>query len=43
MLTKVNGFAFRSEMLYLCTTEVEKAPVQRVFSTFFVHFLLQNG
>ena len=26
MLTSVNGFVFRFEMLYLCTTEVEIAP-----------------
>ena len=36
MLTSVNGFAFRSEILYLCTTEMEIALEIRVISTFFV-------
>ena len=36
MLTSVNGFAFRFEILYLCTTEVEIALGIRVISTFFV-------
>ena len=36
MLTNVNGFAFRSQILYLCTTEVEIALEIRVISTFFV-------
>ena len=36
MLTNVNEFAFRSEILYLCITEVEIAHEIRVISTFFV-------
>ena len=36
MLTSVNGFAFRTEILYLCTTEVEIAHGIRVISTFFI-------
>ena len=36
MLTNVNGFAFRFEILYLCATEVEIAHEIRVVSTFFV-------
>ena len=36
MLTSVNGFAFRFEILYLCVTEVEIALGIRVISTFFV-------
>ena len=36
MLTSVNEFAFRSEILYLCVTEVEIALEIRVVSTFFV-------
>jgi hypothetical protein len=36
VLTSVNGFAFRSEILYLCTTEVEIALEIRVVSTFFI-------
>ena len=36
VLTSVNGFAFRSEILYLCTTEVEMPLGIRVVSTFFV-------
>ena len=36
VLTSVNGFAFRSEILYLCVTEVEIALEIRVISTFFV-------
>ena len=36
VLTSVNGFAFRSEILYLCITEVEIAYEIRVISTFFV-------
>ena len=36
MLTSVNGFAFRFEILYLCVTEVEIAHEIRVISTFFV-------
>ena len=35
MLTSVNGFAFRFEILYLCVTEVEIAHEIRVVSTFF--------
>ncbi len=37
MLTSVNLFAFRSEILYLCITEVEIALNIWVISTFFVH------
>ena len=36
MLTNVNGFGFRSKILYLCATEVEIAHEIRVISTFFV-------
>ena len=36
VLTSVNGFAFRFEILYLCITEVEIAHEIRVISTFFV-------
>ena len=36
VLTSVNGFAFRLEILYLCVTEVEIAHEIRVISTFFV-------
>ena len=36
MLTSVNLFAFSSEILYLCITEVEIAHEIRVISTFFV-------
>ena len=36
MLTSVNEFAFRSEILYLCVTEVEIVLEIRVVSTFFV-------
>ena len=36
MLTNVNGFAFRFEILYLCVTEVEIAHEIRVVSTFFI-------
>ena len=36
MLTSVNEFGFRSEILYLCVTEVEIAHEIRVISTFFV-------
>ena len=36
MLTSVNGFAFRSEILYLCTTEMELALRIGVISTFFI-------
>ena len=36
VLTSVNGFGFRSEILYLCVTEVEIAHEIRVISTFFV-------
>ena len=36
VLTSVNGFAFRSEILYLCITEVEMPFGIRVVSTFFV-------
>ena len=35
VLTSVNGFAFRFEILYLCITEVEIAHEIRVISTFF--------
>ena len=35
VLTKVNGFGFRSEILYLCITEVEIVLEIRVISTFF--------
>jgi hypothetical protein len=34
VLTNVNEFAFRSEILYLCITEVEIAHEIRVISTF---------
>ena len=36
VLTSVNGFAFRTQILYLCITEVEIALEIRVISTFFV-------
>ena len=36
VLTKVNGFGFRSEILYLCITEVEIVLEIRVISTFFI-------
>ena len=36
VLTSVNGFAFRLEILYLCIAEVEIAHEIRVISTFFV-------
>ena len=36
VLTSVNGFAFRSEILYLCVTEVEIALEIRVISTFLI-------
>ena len=36
VLTKVNGFGFRLEILYLCVTEVEIVLGIRVISTFFV-------
>ena len=36
MLTSVNRFAFRFEILYLCVTEVEIALEIRGVSTFFV-------
>ena len=36
VLTSVNGFAFRSEILYLCITEVEIAHEIRVISIFFI-------
>ena len=36
VLTSVNGFAFRFEILYLCVAEVEIAHEIRVISTFFV-------
>ena len=36
VLTSVNGFAFRFEILYLCVTEVEIALEIRVISTFFI-------
>ena len=36
MLTSVNGFAFRFEILYLCTTEVEMPLGIGVISTFFI-------
>jgi hypothetical protein len=36
VLTSVNGFAFRSEILYLCITEMEIALEIRVISTFFI-------
>ena len=36
VLTSVNGFAFRLEILYLCTTEVEMPLGIRGISTFFV-------
>ena len=45
-LTSVNTFAFRSEILYLCATEVEIAPEIGVIFTFFrlqgYLFLLKN-
>lgn len=37
VLISVNAFAFRSKILYICTTEVEIALNIRVVSTFFVH------
>ena len=46
MLISVNQFAFRSKILYLCTTEVEIALNIRVISTFFVHkvtYLVQKN
>ena len=36
MLTSVNGFAFRLEILYLCVAEVEMPLGIRVISTFFI-------
>ena len=36
VLTSVNEFAFHSQILYLCTTEMEIAPKIRAISTFFV-------
>ena len=36
VLTSVNGFAFRFEILYLCVAEVEMPLGIRVISTFFV-------
>ena len=36
VLTSVNGFAFRFEILYLCVTEVEMPLGIRGISTFFV-------
>ena len=36
VLTSVNGFGFRFEILYLCVAEVEIAHEIRVVSTFFV-------
>ena len=36
VLTSVNGFGFRFEILYLCVAEVEIALEIRVISTFFV-------
>ena len=36
VLTSVNRFAFCSEILYLCITEVEIAHEIRVISTFFI-------
>ena len=36
VLTSVNGFAFCSDILYLCITEVEIAHEIRVISTFFI-------
>ena len=36
MLTSVNRFAFRLEILYLCVTEVEMPLGIGVISTFFV-------
>ena len=35
MLTSVNEFAFRSDILYLCTTEMEIAPWNRGYLHFF--------
>ena len=35
VLTSVNGFAFRSKILYLCITEVEMPLGIRGISTFF--------
>ena len=37
VLTSVNRFAFRSEISYLCTTEVEITLSIGVIFTFFVH------
>ena len=36
VLTSVNGFGFRFEILYLCVAEVEIAHKIRVISTFFI-------
>ena len=36
VLTSVNGFGFRFEILYLCVAEVEMPLGIRVISTFFV-------
>ncbi len=36
VLTSVNRFGFRTQILYLCITEVEIALEIRVISTFFV-------
>ena len=36
VLTSVNGFAFRTDILYLCITEVETPPGIGDVSTFFV-------
>ena len=37
LLTSVNQFAFRVEILYICSTEVEIVLNIRVISTSFVH------
>ena len=37
VLTSVNGFAFCSDISYICTTEVEIALNIGVIFTFFVH------
>ena len=35
-------FAFRAKMLYLCTSEEERAPKHGVFSSFFGHYKGRN-
>ena len=43
MLTKVNGFAFRSKMVYLCSTRVEIPRQNGVSPRFFAIFRLKIG